>query len=118
MRSLLAILLLLTVGAAWADPPMKVVYQKTSSATFGWYWPYKTTHTTTEVSTYPSPMGSGYRQLCAYYPYEDVSQYRFHNSHRTYHDQWGYFFPEGTRPIRVGSGSAFVTPHTVFIQSR
>jgi hypothetical protein len=118
MRSVLTILLLFAAGAAWADPPMKTVYQKSSTATFGWFWPYKTTHTTTEISSHPSVEGSGYRQLCAYPTNEDVSIYRFHNSHRTYQNQWGYFFPAGTRPVRVGSGSAFVTPQSVFIQSR
>ena len=118
MRSLFILLLLLITDATWADPPMKVVYQKTSSATFGWFWPYHTTQTSTSIQTYPSPYGSSIRQVPTYLTNEDVSQYRFHNSHLTYQNQWGYFFPNGTRAVQFGTGSAFVAPQSAFIQSR
>jgi hypothetical protein len=110
MKLVLTILFLLTVGAAWADPPMKVIYQKSSSAGFSWYWPYKTWHKTTSTQTHVSGSGSGYRTIVDYPTYDDLSKYRFHNPQRTYLNQWGYFFPAGTRPVRVGSGSALLVP--------
>jgi len=116
MKPFLFLLLLLT-GTAWADPPMKMVYQKTSSATFSWNWPYHTTHTTTETQTHFSPSGSALRQVGVYPNCDDLSRYRYHNPQRTYLNQWGYFFPKGTRPVRVGSGSAFLTPQGNLIQT-
>lgn len=110
MKQFLPILFLLAAGAALADPPMKTVYQSGSTTKFTWQWPYHTTQSSTTYQTQLSPAGSGYRQASAVIA-GDLSQYRFHNSHLTYQNQWGYFFPAGTRPVKIGNGwSTFITP--------
>ncbi len=110
MKVLLSLLLLFTAGAAWADPPLKTVYQSGSTTKFTWQWPYHTYQTKTTYQYQPSPANSGYRQITQANVNEDLSNYRFHNSHLTYQNQWGYFFPAGTRPVHVGSWSTFITP--------
>src|SRR2546426_7501486 len=46
------------------------------------------------------------------FPYTTLfrSQYRFHNSHLTYQNQWGYFFPAGTKPVRNNGAVVFKSP--------
>jgi len=116
MRFFFIVISFIITGAALADPPMKTVSQSTSSTTFGWYWPFQTTQTRTSTQTHAAPLGSAYKT--SYGTSEDVSKYRFHNSHLTYQNQWGYFFPPGTKPVRNNGAVLFTSPQGYFTQSR
>jgi hypothetical protein len=120
MRFFLTFIFVIITGMALADPPMKTIYSDSSTTKFAWTWPYHTVQTKTYFQDFPSPMGSGY-QTSGYGIYrnpEDVSQYRFHNSYLTYRNQWGYFFPQGTRPVRTNVGSLFVSPQGYYMQAK
>ncbi len=95
MKSILAGLMLLAASTATADPyyTSKDTYERTVTTNFKWHWPQQTVRTTTYSQTKPYyPTG---RALFA--GQEDVSRYRFYYRHRTSLNQWGYFFPEGTK---------------------
>jgi hypothetical protein len=112
MRFFLFSFFLILTCAALADPPMKTVYNNSSTTNFTWTWPYHTNQTRTSFRDHPSPTGSFFKT--SYATQEDVSQYRFHNAHLTYQNEWGYFFPSGTRPIQNNGSVFFVTPRSNF----
>jgi len=118
MRLFFILISLLATGAALADPPMKTIYSSTSDTHFAWSWPYHTTQTKTSVQTYPAPLGSGYRTNVLYCTNQDVSIYRFHNPQLTYKNEWGYFFPPHTRPVRNNGAVYFVSPQGYYSQAR
>jgi len=118
MRYFLLLILLAFTGAALADPPMKTIYSDKSTTNFSWTWPYHTNQNATWVQTYRAPFGSGYNTRVNYYTGQDVSYYRFHNPQLTYRNQWGYFFPDGTRPIRNNGAVLFVSPQGYTSQAR
>jgi hypothetical protein len=76
-----------------ADPPMKVVYSTSSTTHFNWNWPYHPVETYTAVQTKPYY----YAGRVFYLNPEDASKYRFYFSQRTCRNEWGYFFPPGTK---------------------
>jgi hypothetical protein len=120
MRFFLTFVLIMITGAVLADPPMKTVYSDSSTTKFTWTWPYHTVQKKTYFQDFPYPLGSSY-QTSGYGIYrnpEDVSQYRFHNSHLTYKNQWGYFFPDGTRPVKTSTGALFVSPQGYYMQAK
>ena len=120
MRFFLTLIFLMITGAVLADPPMKTIYSRSSTTKFTWTWPYHTVQTKTYVQDLPSPAGSGYQTVDSgiYRTPEDVSYYRFHNYHLTYQNQWGYFFPPGTRPVRNYGAFLFVSPQGYYMQAK
>jgi hypothetical protein len=104
MRVLLFSLFFIVIAqAAQADPPMKVIYSTTTTTHFNWNWPYHPVQKYTSVQIKPYRVVSPNK--VSYATKEDVSQYRFHNRHLTYQNQWGYFFPEGTKPVKNGNSA-------------
>lgn len=82
------------VGApVLANPPMKVVYSTSATTHFNWKWPYHPVEKYTAVQTKPYY----YTGRILYLNQEDVSKYRFYFSQRTCRNEWGYFFPPGTK---------------------
>ncbi|HTA76611.1 MAG TPA: hypothetical protein VK791_05600 [bacterium] len=118
MRFFFILISLLATGAALADPPMKTVYSSTSDTHFAWSWPYHTTQTSTSTQTHPAPLGSGYKTNVNYSTNEDVSIYRFHNPQLTYKNEWGYFFPKGTRPVKNNGAVYFMSPQGFYSQPK
>ncbi len=85
---------LFVVGApVFADPPLKVVYTTSATTHFNWKWPYHPVEKYTAVQTKPYY----YTGRILYLSDEDVSKYRFYYSQRTCRNEWGYFFPRGTK---------------------
>ena len=120
MRFFLILIFIVMAGTVLADPPMKTVYSDSSSTKFSWTWPYHTVQKKTYFQDFPYSAGNGY-QSSGYGIYlnpDDVSQYRFHNSYLTYKNQWGYFFPMGTRPVKTNAGALFVSPQGYYIQAK
>ena len=115
MRYFSIFIFLMMMGAALADPPMKTVYSDSSTTNFSWTWPYHTTQSKTLIATHPSLTGSGYKTNL-FGTQEDLSKFRYHHRHLTYQNQWGYFFPAGTKPVKSGTGDFFVTPQGYFLQ--
>jgi hypothetical protein len=97
---------------------MKTVYSDSSTTKFIWTWPLHTNQTKTFFQDHPSPAGSGLQLSYGYAAQEDVSKYRFHNAHLTYKNQWGYFFPPGTRPVKQNGLAVFVSPQGSYLQPR
>jgi hypothetical protein len=120
MRFFLTLIFLVITGAVLADPPMKTIYSRSSTTKFTWTWPYHTVQTKTYFQDIPSPAGSGYQIVDSgiYRTPVDVSYYRFHNYHLTYQNQWGYFFPPGTRPVKTSAGDLFVSPQGYYMQAK
>jgi hypothetical protein len=84
---------LMAVVPVLADPPMKVVYSNTQTTHFKWTWPFQTLRTYTAVQTKPYyPTGR-----IIYMTQEDISKYRFYFPQRVCRNEWGYYFPPGTR---------------------
>ena len=117
MRFYSLFIFLMMTGAVLADPPMKTIYSDSSTTNFSWTWPYHTNQIKTLVQTHPSLAGSGFKTN-TYGTWDDVSKYRFHNAHLTYKNQWGYFFPPGTKPVKNNGAVLFVSPHGYFIKSK
>ena len=84
---------ILSAAAAYAEPPMKVLYSGTSSTKFSWQWPYHTTRTRTLYQTRENVPS---RPLI-YSTGDDPAQYRHYFRQFTYRNEWGYFFPKGTK---------------------
>jgi hypothetical protein len=120
MRFFFSLIFLVSTGAVLADPPMKMIYSQSSTTKFTWTWPYHTIRTKTYFQDFPAPEGSGYQTIDSgtYRTPEDVSHYRFHNYHLTYKNQWGYFFPPGTRPVKTNAGALFVSPQGYYLQAK
>jgi hypothetical protein len=100
----------LAVGApVLADPPMKVVYSTSATTHFNWKWPYHPVEKYTAVQTKPYY----YTGQILNFSQEDVSKYRFYFRQRTCRNEWGYFFPPGTKlcskrpPIVFGDPQAY-----------
>jgi hypothetical protein len=85
--------LTLIVGIpAQAKPPMKVIYSASKTTHFSWKWPYHPVEKYTAVQTKPYYAGRVF-----YLSPEDVSKYRFYFAQRTCRNEWGYYFPPGTK---------------------
>ena len=115
MKPVLAILFLGIAGMAWADPPMKTIYSDSSTTKFTWVWPYHTVQKGTSFQDKPLPNGSSLQTV--FCTPDDLSRFRYHNAHLTFQNQWGYFFPLGTKPVRSNTGDWFVTLQGYLIQS-
>lgn len=85
---------ILSAVTATAEPPMKVLYSGTTSAKFSWQWPYHTTRTRTLYQTLENVPAT--RPL-VYMTGDDPAQYRHYFRQFTYRNEWGYFFPKGTK---------------------
>jgi hypothetical protein len=116
MRYFSIFIFLIMTGAALADPPMKTVYSDSSTTKFSWTWPYHTTQSKTLVVTHLAPEGSGYKIFNPYCPQGELSKFRYHHAHLTYQNQWGYFFPAGTKPVKSNTGDFFITPQGYILQ--
>jgi hypothetical protein len=81
-------------GAALAGPPMKTLYSKSVSTNFKWHWPYQTVKTTNYVQNKPYFYTGRLLNLVTN---EDVSKYRHYYRQNICKNDWGYFFPTGTR---------------------
>jgi hypothetical protein len=109
MRSfLLTSFCFILAGAAFADRPLKVVYKKTVSRSFKGNWSKHPKQTYTIIQK--SHGSSKQAQKGASSTSDDVSKYRFHNSQMVYRNEWGYFFPDGTKAVPVNGGTVFKTP--------
>ncbi len=87
-------LLLSISGLAWAGPPLHVLYSSTKTTHFKWHWPSETVTTYTAVQTKPYYRTGRRMSLVTT---EDVSKYRYHYRQNTCQNEWGYFFPAGTK---------------------
>jgi len=100
---LMACLLAAGNSKALADKKTTTVTVKTS---FKWHAPMRTVRVT------------GYTQTKPYYKTgrmlalvnEDVSKYRFHYKHKTYTNDWGYFFKPGDKLSSRAIRRSFGTP--------
>lgn len=75
-----------------ADPPLKVVYSSGSTTHFNWTWPFRPVRTYYATQTKPYDYTARVLNI-----QEDVSKYRFYHPERTCRNDWGYFFPPGTK---------------------
>jgi hypothetical protein len=91
---LFSLFLACVAGEALAGPPQKVIYREGKATKFNWEWPYHTTQTKTYLQTKPYYQT---RKLVTKYAGENVSRYRHHYQHKTHLNEWGYWFPKGTR---------------------
>jgi len=98
MRTFFIIILTLgffaSASVALAAPPMKTLYSKSVSTNFKWHWPYQTVKTTHYVQTKPYFYTGRLLNLVRN---EDVSKYRHYYRQNICKNDWGYFFPKGTR---------------------
>ena len=76
-----------------ADPPMKVIYSTSATTHFNWNWPYHPVEKYTAVQAKPYY----YTGQLMNFTLEDVSKYRHYFPQRTCRNEWGYFFPPGTK---------------------
>jgi ABC-type sulfate transport system substrate-binding protein len=109
MRSfLLTFLCFLLAAAAFADRPLKTVYKKSITRDFKGTWSKHPKQTYTIIQK--SHGSSKQAEKISYATRDDVSNYRFHNSHRVYQNGWGYFFPDGTKAVRNNGAVIFKSP--------
>ena len=94
IKKALALFLFLWVSMAWANPPMKVISSVTTSTRFDMKWPYHTVTTYNANQTIPYHTTGRILYLVTH---EDVSKYRYHYPQNTCRNEWGYFFPPGTK---------------------
>jgi hypothetical protein len=85
--------LILLAAAPGRTAPMRVVYSSTKATHFSWKWPYHPVETYTAVQTKPYLYIGRILNLT----HQDLSKYRFHYPNRTCCNDWGYFFPAGTK---------------------
>ena len=110
MRSLfLTFCFFIIAGAVFADRPLKVVYKKTITRNFSGKWAAHPKQSYTSIQTYPG--SSSQAQKISYATRDDVSKYRFHHSHLTYRNEWGYFFPAGTKAVPNNGVIIFKSPN-------
>lgn len=81
-------------GTVYANPPMKTLYSKSMSTNFKWHWPYQTVKVSNYLQTKPY-FYTG--RLLNIVTSEDVSKYRFYYRQNVCKNEWGYFFPKGTK---------------------
>jgi hypothetical protein len=73
---------------------MKVVSSTTTSTRFDMKWPFRTVTTYNASQTRPY-YSTG--RIVYLVTQQDVSKYRYHNPQNTCQNEWGYFFPKGTK---------------------
>ena len=83
----------LLIVRAYADPPLHVLASESHTTHFKWQWPYE------PVSTYTSGQTKPYHTMgrIVYLTHEDLTKYRFHYRQNVYTNEWGYYFPPGTK---------------------
>ena len=92
--TLLILIFFASGNASWAGAPMKTLYSKSVSTNFKWHWPYQTV----KISNYKQTKPYFYTGRCLnLVTNEDVSKYRYYYRQNICKNDWGYFFPKGTK---------------------
>ncbi len=77
-----------------ADPPMKVIYSTSATTHFNWKWPYHPVEKYTAVQDQALLL---HRSIHEFYPWKTFLNTATTFRQRTCRNEWGYFFPPGTK---------------------